>query len=138
MFACKQKNTCLHRRHARSSAHRCALSHGVHKSHTVVSAAAMIHDLLKTKLPSRKEFKSFEESAAMWRFGFHRAGLYAKVHSACFFPWVVDWKLMELNSISQCKRSKGHFSISLINIQYHLYGVKLKDLYGSVAIILSW
>lgn len=79
-----------------------AVSHKVHKSHTVVSAAAKIHDLLKTTLPSRKEFKSFEESVEMWRFGLHRVGLYSKFMLPVF-PSVVDWKLMELNFMSQCK-----------------------------------
>jgi len=44
----------------------------------------MIHDLLKTTLPSRKEFKSFEESVEMWRFGFYGAGLCLKFVPAVF------------------------------------------------------
>lgn len=47
-----------------------AFSHRVHKSHTVVSAAVMFHDVLKTTLASRKEFKSCEEAVEMRRFGF--------------------------------------------------------------------
>lgn len=41
-----------------------------HKSHTVVSAAVMFHDVLKTALPLSKVFKSCRESLALYRVAF--------------------------------------------------------------------
>lgn len=57
-----------------------AFSHQERKSNTVVSAAGMFHDLLKTALPSRGGFKSCEESVALLIFM-----LVLKVYASCFY-----------------------------------------------------
>lgn len=105
-------------------------THRVHKSHTVVSAAAAgVHEPLKSALASRKAFKSREESVQTRRSGFC---------ASCISVAVA----MEESSSKrhlQFKRSKEMSAFLPINVLlYRHYGVKLKDSKGSVAIMLRF
>lgn len=108
-----------------------AFTHREHKSHTVVSAAMMFHDLLKTTLPSRKEFKSCEESAEMWILW---SWLVLKVYASCFSSNVVmgTHGIHLLKGIHNLKdqRKCQHYSLLMFFISLLCCDIKISGRVG--------